>query len=395
MANSLLDSSLISNAMLAEFVVSAVFIHMGNRGLKSDFANGYYKPGPTVSIRRQDRFNVGNGSLATVQGIIDAVDPLTISNLWNALVEVNSIEETLELISIQEQYIRPATLAIVAQMNQSIINDAMTQITYAEGSASNPLNSFAYIANAKALMNKLNMPKNERYMVFSSEAASQIQSALYNSFNTEFNREIIFDGEMGMLAGFRCFEDEQIFAHQAGTAVSVTLAALFASGASSISVTGTLGQTIKAGDMFTFTGINSVSPVGHQNIGELFTFTATADLTLTGGNDALAVAPALVWDATDSRVSLSAQPQVGNVITNLGTFIPNMAFDKTALDIVCPPLVKLKTVDCEVATDEKYNVSVRASAQGDIVAGADYFRLDVLEGHKWHYEYGLRLLSQP
>lgn len=396
MSNTLIDSALVSNEFLAQFVVSAVFLHMGNRGMKKDFMNPMYKPGQQVSIRRQNRFTVGNGAAATVQGVLDATDPLTVNNLWNTLVEFDSFEETLELVSLSEQYIQPATLAIVAEMNAQIISDAMTQISYAEGSASNPLNSFAYIANAKALMNKLNMPKNERFLVFASEAASQIQSSLYNTFNQDFNRDIIFDGEMGMLSGFRCFEDEQIFAHQGGTAATVTLSSNVTSGASTIAVQGTLGQTINAGDLLVFTGINSVSPVAHQNIGELFTFTATADLTLTGNpGDVLSVSPALIWDPTNPRQTLSSQPLSGNVITNLGTFIPNMAFDRTALDIVCPPLVKLKTVDSEVATDEKYNVSVRASAQGDIQAGADYFRLDVLEGHKWHYEYGLRLLSQP
>lgn len=395
MANTLLDSSLISNEFLAEFIVSSVFIHMANRGMKSDFMNPMYKPGLTVSIRRQNRFTVGNGTSATVQGILDAVDPLTISNLWNTLVEVNSFEETLQLVDLQEQYIRPATLAMVAQMNAKIIADALTQITYAEGSATQPLNSFAYIRNAKALMNKLNMPKTDRYLVFASESASQIESALYNTFNQDFNRDIILDGDMGKLAGFRCFEDEQLFAHVAGTAVTVTLAANVTSGANTLSVTGTNTQTIKAGDVLTFTGINSVSPVAHEDIGELFTFTATADLTLTGGADTLAVSPSMIWDPTNPRQTLSTQPLSGNVVTNLGNYIPNLAFDKTALDLVCPPLVPLKTVDCNVATDAKYNVSVRASAQGDIQAGADYFRLDILQGHKWHYEYGLKLLSQP
>lgn len=395
MANTLLTSQIVSNSFLQELKVSAVFLAMGNRGLYSDFQNKSFVTGDTVSVRKQNFYTAGDGGTATVQGINQTIEPLTINHQYHTLVDVTSVQETLSIDNFTMNYLTPASQTIAARFNKDIIDAGVATLNYAEGSASNPLNNFAYIANAQALMTQLNMSKSDRYAVFGSTASAQLRSALYNTFNQDFNRDIILDGEMGMLSNFRCFEDEQIFAHVAGTATTFTLAADVASGDTSLSITGTSGRTIKIGDIFSFTGVNAVSPRGHQDIGELFTFKAAANLTLNGSTQTLQVTPILIWDPTNAAQNISAQPLTGNVVTNFGTYVPNFMFDRRALDIVCPPLAMLETTYCNVASDKEYNMSVRVSKQGDIVNSINYIRLDVLAGFKWHNQYGMTLISQP
>lgn len=399
MANGLITSELVSKAMLARFVASNSFINRGSRGLEGDFTQKAYTPGQTVAIRKRNRFKAGDGQSATAQGITDSVEQVTLNHQYNVMVDMTTLEEGYDLASFTEQIIQPAVDAINAKMNADIYALARQQVNYVTGSTSQALTQSA-LFDAQAFMTKLQMSRGDRTLVLSPTDGADLNSVLYNTFNQDFNKPVIYDGRLGQFAGFEIYEDEVITPVTSvgsfpGTPV---LASAPASGASSLAVSGfTTSQTnvLLAGDIISIANVNSVTPLYYSSTGELMTFVVTANVNSDGsGNATVPIAPAIIWDSTSTLQNVDSEPQAGAALALVAARVPNIAFTRSGLDIVCPPLPMLKTPECYVQYDSKYNVAIRLAADADITESENIYRFDVLCGFGWHQQYATQLLSQ-
>lgn len=401
MANTLLTTTAISNAFLAEFVTANSFINMASRKLTADFNNAAgYKIGNTIQVRKRNRAIIGDGRVATPTPIEDATDTLTINHQYHRMVEITSVERTLELQDFQEQVAKPTMAGLMAKMNRDICNQAVTDLNYTAGNGSSNLNTFAAVSDVDSFMNNLNMPTGERYFTVSQQAGSDLRSALYNTFNTNFNKEIIFKGQMGELSGFEFNKDQAINFHVPGTAAAqapgaITVTGNVSSGSQITIACAANGTTFKAGDVIEIADVNAVSPLELVTlVNTPMQFTITADTVVSGGAATLNITPAIITTGSRKNVSQALENGaiVSMVIPTAGSAI-NLAFGDSALDLVCPPLEMLDVKECAVATNKKYNVSVRVAKQGDITNDTNFWRVDVLCGFKWHNEYAVKVLS--
>lgn len=401
MSNTLLTTTAISNSFLAEFVTQNSYINMADRGLTADFNNkAGYKIGNTIQVRKRNRAEVGDGRVAVPTPIVDATDTLTVNHQYHTMVEITSVEKTLDLQNFQEQVAKPTMTEIMAKMNRDIWTQALTDLNYTTGTAGSNLNTFAGVRSVQSYMNKLNMPISQRNFIVSEDAGADLESALYNTFNQNFNKDLIMDGYMGRLAGYDFMTDQAVNVYVPGTAAAqapgaITVTGNVSSGSTIVIACAANGTTFKAGDVITIAGVNAVSPLGRvELINTPMSFTITADATVAGGAATLTVNPAII--TTGPRKNVSAQIDNGAVVTMViptaGSAV-NLAFGDSALDLVCPPLEILDVKECAVSTNPKYNVSVRVSSQGDITNDANLWRVDVLCGFKWHNEYAVKVLS--
>ncbi len=399
MANGFITSELVSKAFLARFVASNAFINQGSRGLEGDFTQKSYSPGTTVAIRKRNRFKAGDGQSATAQGIQDAVEQVTLAHQYNVLVDMTTIEEGYDLTSFTDQVIQPAVDAINMKMNNDIYQAALTEINYAMGSTSSDLTQ-NLLFQAQAFMGKLQMSKNDRCLVTSMKDGAALNSTLYNTFNTQFNEELIYDGKLGRFAGFDIYEDEVIGDFTAGSFVGTpVIATPPTSGATTLSLSGfTASQSnvLLAGDVIAIAGVYATVPLLYTSTGGLMTFVVTANVNSDGsGNATVPITPAIIWDSTSTLQNVTAQPAGSAPVTRVASNTPNIAFTRSGLDIVCPPLPMLKTPECYVQYDPTYNVAIRLAAASDITESTNLYRVDVLAGFQWHQQYAMRLYSQP
>lgn len=398
MSNTLITSELVSKAMLARFIASNSFINQGSRGLEGDFTQNSYKPGQTVQIRKRNRFKAGDGQAATSQAIQDSTEQVTLAHQYNVMVDMTTIEEGYDLVTFTDQVIQPAVDAINAKMNADIYAAATQQVNYAIGSTSASLTQ-DILFQAQSYMTKLQMSRGDRSLILGTTDVASLNSTLYNTFNQQFNEKIIYDGKVGKFAGFTLFEDEVITPFTAGSlAGSPVISVAPTDGATSLSMSGfttSAANVLKAGDVISIANVYSVVPLYYITTGKLMTFVVTANVSADGsGNAVVPITPAVYWATTNTLQNVNSQPQVSAAVTRVASNTPNIAFTRSGLDIVCPPLPMLKTPECFVQYDPTYNVAIRLAADSDITASENIYRFDVLAGFKWHDQYSMRVYSQ-
>lgn len=397
MANTFVTSDLVSKLFLARFTASNTFVNLGSRGLEGDFTQKSYKPGDTVSIRKRNRLKAGDGASATVQDITDAREQVTINHQYHTFVDLTSLEEGYELESFVEQVVQPSVDAINAQMNYDIYQAALTQVNYATGNTSADITQSS-VFDLAAYMRKLQIPRQNLSLVVSPDQAANLNNSLYNVLNSKFNEDILYEGQVGRLGAFRIFEDEVITPFTAGSLPGTpVLASNVTGGSSTLSLSGlTASQTnvLKAGDIITIANVYAVSPLLYTATNFLMPFVVQANVNSDGsGNATVTISPAIVFDSTSTLQNVNSQPLAGAAIVKVASNTPNLAFHPSGLDIVCPPLPMLKTTECYVDYDPRYNVAVRMAAQADIAESQNLYRIDVLAGFKWHNQYATRLYS--
>ena len=397
MANTILTTDLISNYTLAKFVNVNPFVHTASRAVESDFQMTSYKIGETVNIRRQNRFIVGDGQVATGQSYVETTEALTINHQFHTLINFNSKDLTLSLDRFGERYVDPAIRSIVSKMEVAIAQQAATLLNFYEGTAGTPINSFGSVDSAMAKLTEMAVPLDQdAYCALSVRDGASLKNALANFFNPTLNEEITQYSALGRLSVFDMFQSPNIYRQVSGTpgAGPITVSSTVTSG-NIIPMTGLTASTtvFNRGDIFSVADVFNINPLNYQATTQNMQFVVTADVVSTGGGTAnVPVAPAIISDLGNPQRNVSNAIASGSVVTPVGSHNVNVAYIKRGLDLVCPPLDNVVT-DSSVKTDPDTNVSIRLARQGDIYNDVCAFRLDVLTGFLWHPQYAIRLIS--
>lgn len=397
MANTVLTTDLISNYTLAKFVNENPFIHTCSRATESDFQMASYKIGDSVNIRRQNRFLVGDGQVATRQNYIETSETLTIEHQSHVLIEFASKDLTLNLDRFGERFVDPAVRAIVNDMEVKIAQQAALQLNFFEGTAGTPINSFGAVDSAMAKLSEMAVPMDaDAYCALSVRDGAALKNSLANFFNPTLNEEITQRSALGRLSVFDMFQSQNIYRQVAGTpgAGPITVSANVASG-NVIPMAGLTASTtvFKAGDIFSIAGVQNINPLSYQPTGQNMQFVVTQDVVSgVGGTANVTVAPQIISDSNNPQRNVSNVITSGLVVTPVASYNVNVAYIRQALDLVCPPLDNI-VVDSSVKTDPDTRVSIRLAKQGDIYNDVCAYRLDVLWGSLWHPQYAIKLIS--
>jgi hypothetical protein len=147
----------------------------------------------------------------------------------------------------------------------------------------------------------------------------------------------------------------------------------------------TSGATVKAGSVFTISGVNAVHPITKADLGFLQQFVVTADVTETSVNSVtLAISPSIYYTTTDSRQNVTAAPvDETGLIVFVGAastaYKQDLLFHKDAFRMVSVPLVL--PVNAEFAAQETYKgITVAIVRDFDILKRRMITRIDFLGG---------------
>lgn len=357
--------------------------------------NGY-SAGDTVYISKPARF-IPTSSLdvtSSINAFVEEKVSLPLDIISTVAVEFDSQElaSSINIGSIYERAIKPATQAIAQDVEKTMLNRAVVATYNAVGtpgsttfdtdtmlSANQKLDEF--LAPMDGERYALLSPKGQRSALNSRKSFVQASDELAKQYKR---------GMMGTADGFTYLSNNlmprlTLGADVTGIAVESSVVAI-SNGMTTLGVDGvTTGATITKGTVFTISGVNAVHPQTKVDLGYLQQFTVTADAAENGSNQAtLSISPAIYYTNTDSRQNVSAAPvdETGALVF-LGsastTYTNDIAYHKDAFRMVSVPLILPDAV--EFAVQETYKgISVAIVRQFDVLKRRMITRIDFLGG---------------
>lgn len=391
MANNLLTNDIILKTALMEFTNNLVFAKTARRDYQDKFNN---TTGSTIRIRKPTRYESRTGQNISVQDINEQYTNITVGNMIGVDVEITSTELALQLDDFNREILNPAMVTLANKVD-SLLYDTTVDISNYVGVAGTAPNSFSIASDAEARLDSFGVPQGkDRFMMLKSFDAAAMRTALYNTFNENFNKDIILNGSMGNLSGFDCYSTQNIIRPSRGSA---TLGTPLVNGANqsgtSLILDGFAANAqIKHGALFTIAGVNSLNPTSRTDTGQLAQFVVTADAQADGAG-----AVTLSISVNDQGITLtgpyrnvSAAPADNAALTFQATHTKNLAYHREAFALVTiklPELANGESAYQKNMMDPKAKVNIRMTRQYQIANDQYILRFDVLPAVKCFPQY--------
>ena len=392
MANTIITPSIIAKVALAQLENNLV---MGKKVYR-DYSREFVKVGDTISVRRPVKFSATDGAVAVNQDVTEGKFSLAMDKRKHVAWSFSTQDLTLSIEDYNERYIKPAAIALANQIDYDLCS-LYNKVWNWVGTPASPVNSFADFAKAPQRLDEGAVPQDMRSAVLSPADAWGLvgsQTALYMQ---DVARGAYRAGDIGMVAGVSTAMDQNIRTHTNGAAAgsglvnganqNVTYATAKDTNTQSlITDDWTSSTTFKAGDVFTIDGVYAVNPVSKQSTGVLQQFVIQADITATGTEVTLSIAPAIIISGPYQTVS--AVPENDAAITMMGTgsaqYAQNLVFHKNAFALVMADL-EMPDGAAFKARESQNGFSMRVIKYYDGEMDEDRIRLDVLYGTKAIY----------
>jgi hypothetical protein len=399
MANTTLTADIIAKEAVMILENECVMGKLVHRGYEDEFNNNVngYKPGETVSIRRPADFTVRSGAVATVQDVVEGKIPVTVDLQKGVDFKFTSSDLTLQIADLSERVIKPALIQLTNQIDldvMSLYKYIPNQVTIPSGG----MNSFADFGLAPRLMDKMAIPKDNRFAVLSPDDHWDLvgsQTALYMQGLAKSAYE---SAKLGMIGGVDTYMSQNTPTHTTGDRTGTDLVdqALvdgthtWATYKDATTVTlhmdGFAGatSTVKAGDTFTIAAVWDVNPVSKARLSHLKQFVVMADFTAASNEGDLSIWPPLIMSGAHQTVSVDSGTEVNdNVVTWRGvastSYAESLFFRKEAFALTMVPMIKPPgAVDVGRRSYKGYSVRVIPYYNG--TNDDSSWRLDVLYG---------------
>lgn len=286
---------------------------------ESDFGKTF-AVGSSIQVKLPQSWLVTNG-LAYQPQAINRISTTINLNLINGIhFEWDSYEQLVKLERSQEEleenYLFPAARQLAQQMDSDAALWAYQNCSEVVGTLGTDSSSINFATGADRRLYEKACPQGKRHLILSPSLLQSYVDANVTQFNpaAEISR-MYRAGVVGTAGGFEWYRSNSLYQHTAGTAATngVTITGASQSG-SSLTVTGTNGDTILVGDKFAVTGMNGVNPrtrrAGSMGLQE---FTVTASVTLTGSTDTITILPAIYGPGSQYQ-NVVALPTNGNAL---------------------------------------------------------------------------------
>jgi len=392
MANTIITPSIIAKVGLAQLENNLV---MGKKVYR-DYSREYVKVGDTISVRRPVKFTAQDGAVAINQDVTEGKFSLSMDKRKHVSWSFSTQDLTLSIEEYNERYIKPAAIALANQIDYDLCG-LYNKVWNWVGTPTSPVDSFSDFAKAPRRLDEGAVPQDMRNAVLSPADAWGLlgsQTALYMQ---DVARGAYRNGDIGMIAGVSTAMDQNIRMHTNGAAAggglvnganqNVTYATSKDTNTQTlITDDWTSSTTFKAGDVFTIDNVYAVNPINKQSTGVLQQFVIQNDITATGTDCTLTIAPAIITSGPYQTVD--SVPANDAAITMMGTgsaqYAQNLVFHKNAFALV---MADLEMPDGAVfkARESQNGFSIRVIKYYDGEMDEDKIRLDVLYGVKAIY----------
>lgn len=389
MANTLLSPTIITKEALRILHANLNFIGNCNRQYDNQFANEGASPsgkiGPTLTIRKPNRFTVRSGATIAVQDVTEASTTLTVATQKGVDVNFTAQDLTLTIDEFSQRYLKPAIARLATEMESdalSMVLDVSNAITLAGSTA-----SFNDMVDVKRRLDENLAPDTDRCFTLTPSHEAGFVKDIKGFFNPQAAVGSNFrKGLVGsMVQGFDLYSNTVLTPTTSGSCANTTgytVNGNVTSGSATVTLQAG-ANTFKKGDIVTFASSNAVHYETKADLGYLKQYTITADFA--GGAGTITISPTPV--SSGANQNCTATPQNNDAVVKVGpgasgTYKQSVAFHHDAFAFVTADLIDVSKFGAWGARLVQDGISMRIARQYDIVNDKIPTRIDVLYGFK-------------
>lgn len=373
-----------------------------NTDYNSEFTQEF-ATGAVVRVPFPKAFIGGDTDLSyQPEPIIDRYATVTIDKVAKVHFEWDSIERALKMPKSEEKIrkdiLRPAALRIRQKIESAAALWAYRNTPNIVGVlGTNPTSFDAVYGAAGQRMEELGGNMGDKKMFLTPGVARALRASAVSYFNPPDELSRMWKkGAIGEANGFDSFSSMSLYPHTAGTwAGTVEILTAPVSGATTLSLTATTGDTFKPGDVFNIAGVYEVNPSTYLSTGTLKQFVVGGTSTVTAASSAATItlvassdAGAIIGPGSPYQ-NVDALPVAGADLTLFpGTTTPNgksgtqsLAIGQDAFALVGVKLANpTKAEMASYARDPKSGLSVSFIRDFDAVQRKWINRFDCIYG---------------
>jgi P22 coat protein - gene protein 5 len=439
MANQFATPTLFSKYILAYLHTNCMAAQLMDRQFDDSFGKtglSVWKPGTSIKVKYPVKFSTTTGPALSLQDINQQSATITVSTQRHIDFDYTSIDETLTLSDMKEQFFMPAAKTLAAYIDADAIATLTPQVYNLSGESLGATTGalpahYSVASKARQYLSQNLAPTAHPWVALLNPAShSSLASSLVGLYNPQMTITNIFEEALiaKRTAGFDWYESQNIANQTYGTRLTAggTVAATPADGSNQISITGGAGNdnlTINTGDRFQVSGCYPVNPetkivysdtlqwfvaavpssasptVGGVVAAGAGTFTTTQNNApatqqtpttamagyytfSAGGAVTITVSPVIYQSNVNPLMNMTGLGS-GGVVTFWGNpgliAVNNLCFAKDAFAFVSVPMVETGGVDtCKRETVD--NVSLRTTIFYDGINDRKIVRIDAVYG---------------
>jgi len=352
MSNAFNNPTIFAERSLQQLENACVTGNLVFRGYEGEWRKSHngYKPGQSISLTCPVYFRAKSGAAVDVVDLVERSITMSLTNRWHVAWELTSEEQTYNIDSYSERFLKPAMEALANKIDISIMN-LYKYIPNQVGTPGVTPKDFLTFALANSKLTEHATPQDNRNVIINPDVQAYMLDHLKSVFNPGMTGPAIERAKLPPLATMNAYVSNNVAMHTCGTSAGVAALAVDtpapAEGATGITIDNGSGDwttTLTEGDIFTIAGVFGVNPVTGASTGKLRQFvvrTAASD----AGTESLVsccpgVSPNQIYSASATEaylpyqnvVSLPAENDVVTVAGSTGLVHPvNMAFHRDAL----------------------------------------------------------------
>ena len=388
MANTLLTIDMITRKALEILENNLVITRNVNRQYDDSFAVEGAKIGSTLRIRLPDRALVTDGAALQVQDDNEQYTTLTVASQKHIGVNFTSAEMALQLDDFAERVLKPRISQLASSIDADVAN-SFNSVYQSVGTPGTTPGTSLVLLQAQQKLNEAAAVMSPRYATVNPAANAALVEGMKGLFNpTDSISRQFKNGMMG--EGILGFDEinmsQSIKQFTTGSRVATTTVSgtVSTQGASTITLVGVTGETLKKGDVFTIANVFAVNPQTRESTGALQQFVVTEDITAAASAYTdVKISPA-IYTSAHALATVNSFPQNGAAVTFLGgvstQYPQNLVYHKDAITFATADLLLPQGVD--MASRQVHNgISMRVVRQYDINNDRMPCRIDVLYGY--------------
>lgn len=401
MANNLLTNLIITREAARVLHQEGTFLSNVNREYREEFAKAGMKAGDTINMRLPAKYKVRTSATFAGQDHFERSTPLAVLSQYGVDVSFTTKDRTLSLDDYSKRVLRPAMKQLAAKIEYDALNAAYKVVANGTNATTNTSLTYRYFQKTAQRLTDELAPVSDRTAILNPGSMVEFLDATKGLFAAQSNLNQQFrEGMMGRTGGLDVGENTLLPPHTTGTMAGspVTFGATLGlsttanswTSTTALSVTGaTAAGTLKAGDIFTLSGVYAVHPESKANTGRLQQFVVQADVTMTTATSTytVTVKPALIYGSGNAfqNCALSGVSDTSALtVTRLGAsataFAQDLFFHKDAFAFASVDLEDVSAYGAACSRAVSDNISMRFIQQynstDDVVVG----RFDVLWG---------------
>lgn len=379
-SNTLITPTIIAKEALMMLENNMVMGNLVHRAYKKEFG----KIGTSVTIRKPNKFMATKSASLSYSNIVEPSTTLTVNTQAHVGWSFSSVELTMTIEEYSERYIKPAAMALANQIDYDLCglyDDVHNEV----GTPGSTPSTFGVLGDAQTYLDNEAAPA-PRHAVVSPATNWALADGLKGTFAQKPANDIFTRGYLGTVAGLDIHMDQNIRTHTTGaytTSATPLVDTDSTAGDTTLITDGwnSSASTVKAGDVFTVSTIQSVNPVSGAATGQLKKWVVVNDETSASSHITIDLNFTIRW-ADAAYKTVSAQPTDGMALTFTGTestsYRKNLVFHPNAFALVVMPLAM--PAGAWGARESYNNMSIRVVKDYNISSDLEIIRLDVLYG---------------